>query len=241
MLLVEAVDVDKKPSSKVQYTSLRGEGSDLFRIDPDTGLITVADSSKLDAETIPLVTLTVEAADENGKGLKTNSSVIIKLIDVNDNPPIFERDIYEFILKQDATGFTTPAIIKATDKDVSSPNNEVHYEIINLLENLYIDERSGEILVKQSLEYTDMVVLRARAWDGGVPRLYNECEVRIYPPEGQTRKMVFIVPGSNPNLADVEKTLRTLTGAKVHIDRSRPYNGHEPGATYVANEEDKER
>ncbi|CAH1114164.1 unnamed protein product [Psylliodes chrysocephalus] len=241
VLLVEAVDVDKKPSSKVQYTSLRGEGSDLFRIDPDTGLITVADSSKLDAETIPLVTLTVEAADENGKGLKTNSSVIIKLTDVNDNPPIFERDIYEFILKQDATGFTTPAIIKATDKDVSSPNNEVHYEIINLPENLYIDERSGEILVKQSLEYTDMVVLRARAWDGGVPRLYNECEVRIYPPEGQTRKMVFIVPGSNPNLADVEKTLRTLTGAKVHIDRSRPYNGHEPGATYVANEEDKER
>ncbi|CAG9859220.1 unnamed protein product [Phyllotreta striolata] len=242
VLLVEAEDADQKPSSRIKYTGLKGEGSELFRLDGDTGLITVADSTKLDAEAIPAVTLTVEAADENGNGLKTNSTVIIKLIDVNDNPPVFQKDVYEFILKQDRTGFTTQAVITALDKDATAPNNEVHYEIINLPDNLYIDETSGEILVTKTWENTEVVALRARAWDGGVPRLYNECEVRIYPPEGQTRKMKFIFPGLNPDRRDVEETLRTITGgAKVHVDRIGPYRGHEPGATYVAIDEDNER
>ncbi|XP_028144582.2 cadherin-86C [Diabrotica virgifera virgifera] len=241
VLVVEAIDIDKNPNSKIQYTKLTGKGSELFNLDSDTGLITVADPIKLDAEETPLITLKVEAADDNGEGLKANSTVEIKLVDINDNPPIFEKEVYEFILKPDRTGFTSPAFIKATDKDISPPNNEIHYEIINLPENLYIDEASGELLVTKIYDIDDIVTLRARAWDGGVPRLYNESEIRVYPPEGQSRKMVFIVPGSNPDKLIIADTLRTLTGGKVAIDRIRPYTGYEPGATYVTHDDDKDR
>ncbi|XP_057668019.1 cadherin-86C [Diorhabda carinulata] len=241
ILVVEADDIDKKSRSEIRYINLTGEGSELFRLDRDTGLITVADSINLDAEIRPVINLQVEAADENGEGLKTLSNIEIKLTDINDNPPIFVKEIYEFILNSDRTGFTTRAIIKASDNDITSPNNEIHYEIINLPENLYVDEKSGEILVTKSYDIEDVVLLKARAWDGGVPRLYSESEVRIYPPEGHSRKMVFIIPGANPDKTIVADTLKALTGGKVSIDRIRPYTGDEPGATYVANDDDRER
>lgn len=57
--------------------------------------------------------------------------MVIKVLDVNDNAPIFEKSLYEFILSPDLRNFTAPAFIKATDKDAEEPNNVIRYEIIN--------------------------------------------------------------------------------------------------------------
>ncbi|KAJ8934414.1 hypothetical protein NQ314_013455 [Rhamnusium bicolor] len=241
VLLVEATDVDREPGSKIKYTSLTGPGSELFNLDPETGLITVSNSQKLDAEVFPVLTLTVKAADENGIGLTATSTVIINLIDINDQIPSFEKSVYEFILNPDKISFTYPAIIKATDKDISPPNNDVNYEIIDPPSNLYINKKSGEVQVTRTWTNDEVTVLKARAWDNGVPRLYSECEIRIYPPEGQARKMIFIVPGKNLEKETIAQTLRALTGARVSIDRIRPYTGDEPGAAYVSRQDDVER
>ncbi|CAH1173879.1 unnamed protein product [Phaedon cochleariae] len=241
VLVVEAVDGDKDPKSKIRYTKLVGTGKELFSLDPDKGLIAVADSVNLDAESKPLLRLMVEAIDDNGVGLRITSLVTISLIDINDNIPLFEKTIYEFILNKDKIGFTNTAIIRATDKDISPPNNEVHYEILNIPNNLYIDEKSGELTVTGIWKSSEVTVLRARVWDGGVPRLSSECEIRIYPSEGQARKMVFIVPGTNPDRVKVAETLRTLTGGIVSIQNIRPYTGDEPGAMYVSNTYEGER
>lgn len=56
--------------------------------------------------------LTVEACDEDGKGLRGTVPFIVNLIDANDNAPVFEKDSYEFILNSDLTNFTSAAIIK---------------------------------------------------------------------------------------------------------------------------------
>lgn len=53
------------------------------------------------------------------------------MIDVNDNAPIFEKSLYEFILTTDLRNFTNSAIIRATDLDAEEPNNVIRYEIIN--------------------------------------------------------------------------------------------------------------
>lgn len=57
--------------------------------------------------------------------------MIIKVLDVNDNAPVFEKSLYEFVLLPDLSNFTAPAFIKATDRDAENPNNVVRYEIIN--------------------------------------------------------------------------------------------------------------
>lgn len=81
-------------------------------MDSDTGLITVAMGSSLDREVAARLVLTVEARDENGNGNSGVVPLIVNLLDVNDNAPIFEKDVYEFMLNSDLTNFTSPALIK---------------------------------------------------------------------------------------------------------------------------------
>lgn len=129
-------------------------------MDPDTGSITVAMGSSLDREMAAQLQLTVNACDENGRGNTGTVSLIVNLLDVNDNAPVFAKDVYEFMLNSDLTNFTTPAFIKvrlsvlntyhsqivyvhklvasgfirraqATDADAEPPNNEIRYELVH--------------------------------------------------------------------------------------------------------------
>ncbi|XP_048523425.1 cadherin-86C-like [Dendroctonus ponderosae] len=258
VLVVEATDVDREPGSKIQYLQLTGAGSELFRyavdiletyfsdlipfsLDSETGVITVSASQTLDAETFPILSLEVHAADENGKGLKATSKVTITLLDINDNPPHFEKDVYEFILNTDRSTFTTQAFVKAFDSDISPPNNEVRYQLLTPNEDLFLNEKTGELLVKRMWEQDELVSVKVRAFDEGVPRLSSDAEVRIYPPESKTRKILFIVPEKYPDKLATEKTLSALTGGRVEVEEIRPYTGFEPGAAYISRETDGEK
>lgn len=109
---MHATDKDTGLFGSIQYTDITGQGSDAFTIDPDTGLIIVTMGSFLDREMAAQLRLTVIACDENGKGNTGVVPLIVNLLDVNDNAPIFEKNPYEFTLNADLTNFTTPAIIK---------------------------------------------------------------------------------------------------------------------------------
>ncbi|XP_044761456.1 cadherin-86C-like [Coccinella septempunctata] len=241
ILLVEAADIDSEPGNKIRYTSLTGPGSHLFKLEPETGVITLAASDSLDAETTAAFELTVGATDEDGNGKSSFAKIIVNLIDINDESPVFEKDIYEFIVNPDKTGFTSDAVIKAIDKDITSPNNEVRYEIVNPIDGLVLNDVLGEFGLTKTWRPTEMVTLKARAWDGGIPRLSGLCEVRIYPPETNSRMMTFIVPGRDPDTEVIADILRTITGAKVTINDVRPYRGYEPDATDISKDTDTER
>lgn len=68
------------------------------------------------------------------------------MIDVNDNEPIFDKSLYEFILSTNLRNFTSPAFVRANDADAEQPNNLVRYEIINgNYENKFkLDKNTGE-------------------------------------------------------------------------------------------------
>lgn len=149
-------------------------------MDPDTGLITVAMGSSLDREMAEQLQLTVNAHDENGKGNIGTVPLIMNLLDVNDNAPIFEKVAYEFMLNSDLTNFTTPAFIKvnseiytavnkfyacrnlfqcdflfcqAADADAEPPNNEIRYELIhgNYENKFYLNEITGELTLRSPI------------------------------------------------------------------------------------------
>ncbi|XP_076173320.1 uncharacterized protein LOC143149635 [Ptiloglossa arizonensis] len=153
VIQVHATDIDTGAYSDIQYTSITGEGSKAFTIDPDTGLITVAMGYSLDREVAARLLLTVEARDENGHGNSGVVPLIINLLDVNDNPPLFEKEIYEFMLNGNLTNFTSPAFIKAIDADAEPPNNIVRYEIIhgNYENKFYLNETSGQLILQSPI------------------------------------------------------------------------------------------
>ncbi|XP_057327401.1 uncharacterized protein LOC130668904 [Microplitis mediator] len=151
---VHATDKDTGSFGRIQYTQIIGSGSEAFVINPDTGVITVAmGTSVLDREITPQLMLSIEACDEDGKGLRSTVPFVVNLIDANDNAPIFEKDIYEFVLNSDLNNFTMPAIIKAFDADADPPNNVIHYEIIhgNYENKFNLDETTGALFLREQI------------------------------------------------------------------------------------------
>ncbi|XP_070137231.1 cadherin-86C isoform X2 [Drosophila bipectinata] len=248
---VLATDPDSGLGGKVRYTAILGYLNTSLNLDAETGLITVSTNKHgFDREVMPEYHLYVEARDMDGEGNRAQVPLIIKLIDVNDETPIFDKDLYEFILAPDLMGFTTTAVIHAEDKDATAPNNEVRYEIINgNYDNQFaLDKVTGELTVREKIhlrskknakarrrrqtgeEDTDMFILTARAYDLGVPVRFSTTTIRIYPPESRKRTVTFVVPGHNPDKAKTEETLSAITGGKVYIHNMRPLRPDEPGA-----------
>ncbi|CAK1540663.1 unnamed protein product [Leptosia nina] len=247
---VQADDVDTGSFGKIQYTAILGYLNTSLNLDPISGLITIATNNHgFDREAMPDLHFLVEARDNDGVGLRVTVPLIIKLLDVNDNPPEFERTLYEFVLSPNLSNFTSPAFVKAVDKDAEPPNNVVRYEIIegNRDGKFAINEETGELYLLEPLKRTkkdnvrsrkrrdndedsEVYVLTVRAYDLGIPRLSTTTPIKIYPPESKTRTMSFIVPGANPDRKKLEELLSTLSGGKVNIIDIKPYKGNDYNA-----------
>ncbi|XP_058444288.1 cadherin-86C isoform X3 [Malaya genurostris] len=254
---VHATDVDTGLGGKIRYTQILGPQNTSLNLDPISGVITVATNNHgFDREAMPEYHLYVEARDDDGIGNRAQVLLVIRLIDVNDETPIFEKSLYEFILSPSLRNFTIPAFIKATDGDAEAPNNEVRYELIygNYENKFELHPITGELKLTSALvrrgknarqrrqasqqsttdsTESDMFVLTARAFDLGVPVRFSTCTIRVYPPESRTRTMTFIVPGHDPDRARVQETLADVTGGRVIIQEIRPYSGTVPGATDI--------
>nr|CAD7425611.1 unnamed protein product [Timema monikensis] len=257
---VRAQDLDTGLFGKVHYTRILGHLNTSLRLDSITGLITVSTNSHMfDRETAPEFRFNVEARDMEGSGNRATVPLIIKLIDVNDETPYFEKDQYDFFLTPSLRNFTTPAIITAMDMDAESPNNEVRYEIIsgNYENNYYLHEIKGELTVRTSHSRGKMtrikrliddqedvdrssITMTARAYDLGVPHRWSTTTIHVLPPDANTRTMMFIVNGSPPDRTQTLAMLETLTGGQVRIKDIRPYEGHEIQPISASGREDNE-
>lgn len=110
---MHATDKDTGIFAKIRYTKILGLGSEAFDINSDSGWITVTGKTDaLDRERAEKLELFVEARDEDGKGLSSKVKLIVHLLDVNDNAPVFEKELYEFRLNAEMNNFTAPAIVK---------------------------------------------------------------------------------------------------------------------------------
>ncbi|XP_075147348.1 cadherin 86C isoform X2 [Haematobia irritans] len=253
VIQVHANDADTGMGGQVRYTAILGYLNTSLNLDAETGLITVSTNNHgFDRELMPEYHLYVEARDNDGMGNRVQVPLVIKLMDVNDETPVFEKDVYEFILAPDLKSFTTAAFIHAVDRDATAPNNEVRYEIINgnYDNNFALDEVTGELTVQENLNFQtgkedkhshrrqavapptnaqNMFILTARAYDLGIPIRSSTSTIRIYPPESRTRAVTFVVPGLHPDKGKTEETLSTITGGKVVIHEIRPLRPDELG------------
>ncbi|KAG5343409.1 CAD87 protein, partial [Acromyrmex heyeri] len=93
--VVKATDGDEGPFGDVSY-SLIGEHAADFNIGHETGEITVGGATVLDREVTPEITITVMASDgaHINSRRSTTVPVVVKLIDENDNRPIFSQHSY---------------------------------------------------------------------------------------------------------------------------------------------------
>lgn len=86
---LQILDEDYGPNAKIEYRISEGNGNNQFSINKDSGALTVI--KELDREKTQTVNLKIAAKDlGNPSRSSTPVDVNIKVVDVNDNSPIFK-------------------------------------------------------------------------------------------------------------------------------------------------------
>lgn len=114
MYTIMADDPDVGKNGEITYT-LSGKRSQDFSIGKKNGQIVT--KAKLDYEIHPYYNLTVTAKDYGDRYCETR--LIIEVKNVNDNPPKFERDVYDFQVRE---GLNNAVVgrVRAFDPDLGS-------------------------------------------------------------------------------------------------------------------------
>lgn len=117
--IINATDKDGTDTNrKISYYIETG-GMDKFRINGNTGLILVDLNAKIDREEFETYNLTVLAIDRGTPPKNGTASVIISVIDVNDERPQFHQREFKESMKE-ATNYTNVTQCKAYDHDLNS-------------------------------------------------------------------------------------------------------------------------
>ncbi|KAM4796295.1 protocadherin-16 [Rhinophrynus dorsalis] len=162
VLILEATDSDLSlENSGVDYTILSGNTGNAFQVQSGIrfwngrfqhiGSIILTDH--LDFEAIQFYNLTLGASDRGVPQRSRFVPVLITVLDVNDNPPVFPRPQYTVLLSEEAPVGSEVLRVLAQDSD-SGNNGMVHYSITSGDESrlFQINEATGAIRLARQLD-----------------------------------------------------------------------------------------
>nr|XP_019969449.1 PREDICTED: protocadherin gamma-C5-like isoform X1 [Paralichthys olivaceus] len=139
----------------------------------------------LDRETQAKFRLMLTAVD-GGQPEKSGSTLmLIKILDVNDNAPVFDEPVNKVRLLENVAQGTLVTKLNATDAD-SGNNGEISflfskYTPERVLRLFSVDSKSGEIRVKGDVDYEKAIAyhITVQARDGGSPAMEGSCNVIV--------------------------------------------------------------
>uniref|UniRef100_A0A3Q2ZLK4 FAT atypical cadherin 3b n=1 Tax=Kryptolebias marmoratus TaxID=37003 RepID=A0A3Q2ZLK4_KRYMA len=180
VLRVLATSADIGLNAEITYNFRSGNELGKFTVDRKLGSISVADD--LDFEVCKDFYITVEAWDSGSPPLSTATMVIIELMDVNDNAPVFDQGIYNVLISEDASVGQTVTRVFAEDLD-SQVNGRITYSILkgDRSNHFWIDPVTGVLKVNKRLdrELVSRYSLSVQAFDSGSPAMSSTVAVNV--------------------------------------------------------------
>uniref|UniRef100_A0A3Q3Q0K2 Cadherin domain-containing protein n=1 Tax=Monopterus albus TaxID=43700 RepID=A0A3Q3Q0K2_MONAL len=230
VIQVNATDVDGGSNGEVVYSF----GNDVdarvrtrFDLNPVTGVITVA--GNIDFEERSRYEIDIQASDKGAATLTTDKTVIINIVDLNDNAPEIEVTSFSHALREDSKPGTTVALISVKDSD-SGLNGKVMCYISQGLPFLLTPSLQNSmytIATKMLLdrEHQSQYNITIIAKDAGEPPLTSEKTINIVvsdvndnsPEFSQKPYTFYISENNNPGA-----TIFSLTAS----DRDEDNNAH---------------
>ncbi|KAI5705206.1 hypothetical protein M8J75_012994 [Diaphorina citri] len=184
VIKVHATDEDKGVNGQVKYSIVQqpNQKGAKFTVDEETGEVVTNKVFDREGDDGKFVSVTIKATDQGEPSLEGVCSFTVEITDVNDNPPLFDRQKYVENVKQDASIGTNILRVSASDEDadnngaivytLSAPYNQMD------LEYFEIQPESGWIVLKKPLD-RERYRLRVRASDKGAPPLYADVDVEL--------------------------------------------------------------
>uniref|UniRef100_A0A8C5LQV4 Protocadherin 7 n=1 Tax=Leptobrachium leishanense TaxID=445787 RepID=A0A8C5LQV4_9ANUR len=138
-------------------------------------------SAPLDYENMKEYNVTIVAVDSGSPSLSSSNSLIVKVGDTNDNPPIFSQAIVEVAFPENNVPGERVATVLASDAD-SGKNAEIAYSLDPSMAGIFsIHPDTGDITVNIILdrEQTDRYEFKVVAVDKGIPVLQGTATVVV--------------------------------------------------------------
>ncbi|XP_071377150.1 protocadherin alpha-7-like [Centroberyx affinis] len=184
IIQVNATDLDEGSNGEVVYSL----GNDVdakvrarFDLNTLTGEITVA--GVIDFEESGRYEIDIQASDKGTATLTTDKSVIINVVDVNDNAPEIEVTSFSRALPEDSKPGTTVALISVKDSDsglngkvMCFINQDVPFTLSPSLQNNMFSLVTKSALDREQQTNYDVTIV---AKDAGEPSLSSEKTISI--------------------------------------------------------------
>lgn len=124
--IVNDVDINDVQTYSMDCGS---RNSKYFTMDPSTGQVTQTREYELDQYNIKATsaTCTVTATDKGGHTVQTK--LVIRIKEINDNPPVFSKAIYYQTVAQNTPASSVVHKCASTDEDVKDEHTETHYSL----------------------------------------------------------------------------------------------------------------
>ncbi|XP_059201776.1 protocadherin alpha-2-like isoform X7 [Centropristis striata] len=184
--LIEASDLDVGKNGVNTY---KLSNNDYFSLEIHKGGDSVSAElvlqKSLDREHDSVIKLTLTAVDGGNPSRSGTSQIIIKVLDTNDNHPVFSRSLYKSKIPENLPTGSTVIILNATDAD-EGLNSEIEYSLRSkgqdrVLDLFEIDSKTGAILIKGKIDYEENPAfeIHAQASDKGQPPMSAHCKVLV--------------------------------------------------------------
>ncbi|XP_077333796.1 protocadherin-7 isoform X6 [Lithobates pipiens] len=128
-------------------------------------------SAPLDYENVKEYNVIIVAVDSGSPSLSSNNSLLVKVVDTNDNPPVFSQPVVEVAFPENNVPGERVATVIATDAD-SGKNAEIAYSLEQSVAGVFsIHPDSGDITANIVLdrEDNDRYEFKVVAKDKGLP------------------------------------------------------------------------
>nr|XP_004484226.2 desmoglein-4 [Dasypus novemcinctus] len=182
---------DCEVNQKITYR-ISGVGIDrppygVFTINPRTGEINI--TSVVDREITPIFLIYCQALNSRGEDLERPLELRVKVMDINDNPPVFTQNVYIASIEENSDANTLIVKLSATDADEDNHlNSKIAYKIISQepagAPMFILDRYTGELRTMSSFldreqHSTYNLLVRGSDRDGATDGLSSECDCKI--------------------------------------------------------------
>uniref|UniRef100_A0ABM5G9Z7 Protocadherin beta-15-like isoform X3 n=1 Tax=Pogona vitticeps TaxID=103695 RepID=A0ABM5G9Z7_9SAUR len=161
--------------------------------------------SPLDREKITEYNVTIMAMDRGSPRLTSTRVINVQISDVNDNPPVFEKALFEMQLQENNIPGLLIGSVHAVDCDTER-NAKVSYQLLPgkiegnpVTSYISVNSETGNVYVLRSLDYEQIkdFHVTVKATDGGIPVLSSETVVHIVVMDENDNAPFFLYPLQN--------------------------------------------
>ncbi|XP_061090082.1 protocadherin alpha-4-like [Conger conger] len=157
--LLEAYDADVGKNAVNSYKLSPNEHFSLALHKGESVSAELVLQKALDREKQPEIQLLLTAVDGGNPPRSGTMQIIVNILDINDNPPVFSSSLYKVRIYENTPPGTSVITLNATDLDADS-NGEIVYSFSKLsqgriLDIFTIDSNTGTVTVKGVIDFEE--------------------------------------------------------------------------------------